>query len=140
MGAGPTARRLQAPAAGPNCARRPAGGERPAQVALSPTQLASQRWEIGLCTRAGEAVLEPLHVVLEPLPRCAEVLGPQEGVASQQLCKVTGSKRDDQSDDCQVDFSTKGKSAQTVRTVMKSHNTSPARAMPCARTPCRATR
>ena len=47
-------------------------------------------------TRAGEETLEPMHVVLE-------TLGPQEGVARQQLCKVAGSVREDQSDDGQVD-------------------------------------
>ena len=54
--------------------------------------------------RAGEAILEPLIVVLEPLPRRLDVLKPQEGVASLQLCKVTGSKRDDQSGDCQNEW------------------------------------
>ena len=68
--------------------------------------------------RAGEAILEPLIVVLEPLPRRLRVLEPlqrrlqmlglklglQEGAARQQLCRVAGCKRDDQSDDCQVDL------------------------------------
>ena len=55
-------------------------------------------------TRAGDAILEPLEVVLEPIPRRLDVLEPQEGVARQQLCKVAGSKRDDQSDDCEADW------------------------------------
>ena len=49
-------------------------------------------------------MLEPLEVVREPVPRRLDVLEPQEGVASHQLCNVTGSERDDQSDDCQVDW------------------------------------
>jgi hypothetical protein len=49
-------------------------------------------------------MLEPLEVVREPVPRRLDVLEPQEGVASQQLCKVAYSERDDQSDDCQVDW------------------------------------
>jgi hypothetical protein len=33
-----------------------------------------------------------------------DVLGLQEGAARQQLCKVTGSKRDGQSDNCKADW------------------------------------
>jgi len=48
-----------------------------------------------------------LHV-LEPLLRRLQMLGLklglQEGAARQQLCRVAGCKRDDQSDDCQVDW------------------------------------
>jgi len=49
-------------------------------------------------------MLEALEVVLEPVPRRLDVLEPHEGVASQQLCKVADSERDDQSDDCEADW------------------------------------
>ena len=56
--------------------------------------------ETGL--EAVHAALEPLEVVLEPLPRRVEVVGLQEGVATEQRIEVTEGMHDDEKDDSEV--------------------------------------
>ena len=57
--------------------------------------------ETGL--EAVHAALEPLEVVLEPLPRRVEVVGLQEGVATEQRIEVTEGMHDDEKDESEVE-------------------------------------
>ena len=50
-----------------------------------------------------QAALEPLEVVLEPLPRCVEVIGLQEGMATEQRIEVTEGMHDDEKDEREVE-------------------------------------
>ena len=50
-----------------------------------------------------QAGLEPLEVVLEPLPRHVEIIRLQEGVAIEQRLKVTEGMHDEDEEDCEVE-------------------------------------
>ena len=50
-----------------------------------------------------QAGLEPLEVILEPLPRRVEIIRLQEGVAIEQRLKVTEGMHDEEDDDCEVE-------------------------------------
>eukprot|EP00964_Phaeocystis_antarctica_P061465 scaffold36743_cov65-Phaeocystis_antarctica.AAC.2 len=52
---------------------------------------------------AVQAALEPLEVVLEPLPRRVEVVGLQEGMATEQRIEVTEGMHDDEKDEREVE-------------------------------------
>ena len=49
------------------------------------------------------AGLEPLEVILEPLPRRVEIIRLQEGVAIEQRLKVTEGMHDEDEEDCEVE-------------------------------------
>ena len=49
------------------------------------------------------AALEPLEVVLEPLPRRVEVVSLQEGMATEQRIEVTEGMHDDEKDEREVE-------------------------------------
>ena len=49
------------------------------------------------------AGLEPLEVILEPLPRRVEIIRLQEGVAIEQRLKVTEGMHDEEEEDCEVE-------------------------------------
>ena len=50
-----------------------------------------------------QAGLEPLEVILEPLPRRVEIIRLQEGVAIEQRLKVTEGMHDEEEEDCEVE-------------------------------------
>ena len=50
-----------------------------------------------------QAGLEPLEVILEPLPRHVEIIRLQEGVAIEQRLKVTEGMHDEEEEDCEVE-------------------------------------
>ena len=50
-----------------------------------------------------QAGLEPLEVILEPLPRHVEIIRLQEGVAIEQRLKVTEGMHDEEGEDCEVE-------------------------------------
>ena len=50
-----------------------------------------------------QAGLEPLEVILEPLPRRVEIIRLQEGVAIEQRLKVTEGMHDEDEEDCEVE-------------------------------------
>ena len=50
-----------------------------------------------------QAGLEPLEVILEPLPRHVEIIRLQEGVAIEQRLKVTEGMHEEDEDDCEVE-------------------------------------
>ena len=49
-----------------------------------------------------QAGLEPLEVILEPLPRRVEIIRLQEGVAIEQRLKVTEGMHDEDEEGCEV--------------------------------------
>ena len=49
------------------------------------------------------AGLEPLEVILEPLPRRVEIISLQEGAAIEQRLKVTEGMHEEDEDDCEVE-------------------------------------
>ena len=49
------------------------------------------------------AGLEPLEVILEPLPRRVEIIRLQEGVAIEQRLKVTEGMHDEDEEGCEVE-------------------------------------
>ena len=50
-----------------------------------------------------QAGLEPLEVILEPLPRHVDIIRLQEGVAIEQRLKATKGMHDEDEDDCEVE-------------------------------------
>ena len=50
-----------------------------------------------------QAGLEPLEVILEPLPRRVDIIHLQEGVAIEQRLKVTEGMHDEDEEDCEVE-------------------------------------
>ena len=50
-----------------------------------------------------QAGLEPLEVILEPLPRRVEIISLQEGAAIEQRLKVTEGMHDEDEEDCEVE-------------------------------------
>ena len=51
-----------------------------------------------------QAGLEPLEVILEPLPRHVDIIRLQEGVAIEQRLKVTEGMHDEEEEDCEVEL------------------------------------
>ena len=62
-----------------------------------------------------QAGLEPLEVILEPLPRHVEIIRLQEGVAIEQRLKVTEGMHDEDDKECEVER----EKVATVKTEMR---------------------